>query len=110
MTDLYSQVLIKDGFGYIMTDKGICGGSVNDVEWKVIIPVEEMYIPKDFNNIEEGKLPESAILCLAKVSGNDREFFCMTKSGESADAKIKWVHYYDDKQGENKFPVEWRRK
>lgn len=92
----HTQILVKDGFGYIMTRWGICGGRLDDKEWDIVIPVEEMYIPKCFTNEEQAIMPSDAIMCMVKTSGDDREFFCMTWKDEKHD-DFSWVHYYDEK-------------
>ena len=85
----YSPIVISNGFGYTLSEKGIIGGELTAKKWDIVMPRENMKYSSSIPNLP------SAIACMIKTPGEDKEFYCMTwKNIEMTD--FEWVHYSDE--------------
>ncbi len=72
-----SPIIIKDDYGYVLTDGGIYGGKLTDKSWGCILPKDKM---------ESGYVQN-----FIKTSGHDAEFYCFQMKDKN---EFQWVHYY----------------
>lgn len=72
-----SPIIVKDDYGYVLTDDGIYGGKLTDKKWECLLPKEEMQSGYVQNFI--------------KPSGHDSEFYCFQMKEQK---QYEWVHYY----------------
>lgn len=72
-----SPIVIKDDYGYVLTDGGIYGGKLTDKSWGCILPKDKM---------ESGYVQN-----FIKTSGHDAEFYCFQMKDKN---EFQWIHYY----------------
>ncbi len=88
-----TDLLIDEDNGYIKISSGIYGGTLDDAQWELMLPVENMYYDKGVEQFDEN--PLTAFMSYIKVSGDDCEFFVETlRSDDILD--FAWVHYRCD--------------
>lgn len=69
-------IIVKDGYGYVLTGSGIYGGKLTDKSWKCLLPKDKM---------ESGYVQN-----FMKPAGHDSEFYCFQMKAEK---QFEWVHY-----------------
>lgn len=89
---MWNCLLVRDGRGYVFTEDGIYGGSLEEDEWtELVLPMGEMYHDKNYKTDFDEYYQQFGFL--NKLPGADREFVIETK--DKPEEPCKWVRYYE---------------